>query len=104
MNADKTIFDSSLPRHLFCMQFFSFVNSLAYTHSSFGVRFLVNKWTGFCFQIIDIFIRKKSIFLFINLEDPRILKVNTVIHDCYELFNVSMDTGELDTKSGSARI
>lgn len=34
MNADETIFDSSLPRHLLCMQFFKFVNSLVCTHSS----------------------------------------------------------------------
>ena len=34
MNADEIIFDLSLPRHLFCMQFFNFVNSLACTHSS----------------------------------------------------------------------
>lgn len=37
-NASKAMLDSSLPRHLFCMQYFNFVNSLACTRGSIWGR------------------------------------------------------------------
>lgn len=53
---------------------------------------------------MEIFIR---IFLFINLEDPRTLEVifyNTVMHNCYKSFSISMDTGGLETNRESDRM
>lgn len=95
----RQYFILSLPRHLFCMQFFKFVNSHWLAHTSvFGVWVQVNKWAGFCFQITEISLRKMHIpfHQFRRSMKLQVISVNTVIHNWYESCILSMATDGLD--------